>query len=226
MISGGCQRAYFNPLPSCEGRLSPKTMLRPKCLFQSTPLMRGETFSLTCYICVKRISIHSPHARGDVNRWITFTASAISIHSPHARGDLPPSAVRALQRHFNPLPSCEGRLYWHTYHCSNIYISIHSPHARGDICGICKRQSRSHFNPLPSCEGRPLDDLANIGKRLFQSTPLMRGETGQAGVARWANFISIHSPHARGDQKRIIAARRGGISIHSPHARGDTDRQA
>ena len=33
----------------------------------------------------------------------------ISIHSPHARGDPPLPRLRRRAHHFNPLPSCEGR---------------------------------------------------------------------------------------------------------------------
>ena len=56
---------------------------------------------------------------------------------------------------------------------------------------------------------------------IFQSTPLMRGETD----TRFKGFrdadISIHSPHARGDKLQALEPRAEKISIHSPHARGD-----
>ena len=55
--------------------------------FQSTPLMRGETGSQADF-----------KAKFD-----------ISIHSPHARGDLLSQVPRKAKGHFNPLPSCEGR---------------------------------------------------------------------------------------------------------------------
>ena len=79
--------SHFNPLPSCEGRryyekLSPNAML-----FQSTPLMRGETIT-------KRLKL---------------SELLISIHSPHARGDSLGIVCNMIRRHFNPLPSCEGR---------------------------------------------------------------------------------------------------------------------
>ena len=41
------------------------------------------------------------------------------------------------------------------------------------------------------------DAAAIIG--LFQSTPLMRGETGDKALYEQRIKISIHSPHARGD---------------------------
>ena len=62
--------------------IEPKTFL-----FQSTPLMRGETlWSIQIAGCSK-ISIHSPHARGDADYLYPDSKHPISIHSPHARGD-------------------------------------------------------------------------------------------------------------------------------------------
>ena len=55
----------------------------------------------------------------------------------------------------------------------------------------------------------------------FQSTPLMRGETGAQVGPDAAFAISIHSPHARGDEIKIRMRSSLRISIHSPHARGD-----
>ena len=40
------------------------------------------------------------------------------------------------------------------------------------------------------------------------------------GIVKMLN-ISIHSPHARGDYRRIMDFISHDISIHSPHARGD-----
>ena len=85
----------------------------------------------------------------------------------------------------------------------------------------------------------PLDVLP------FQSTPLIRGETEGLLSALLKLIISIHSPHTRGDGRRIslytasiyISIRSpltrgdrqehgdhgsGRISTHSPHARGDS----
>ena len=57
------------------------------------------------------ISIHSPHARGDISQYQYTPAATISIHSPHARGDVLGLLSRAKRKR----------------------ISIHSPHARGDV---------------------------------------------------------------------------------------------
>ena len=77
---------------------------------------------------------------------------------------------------FNPLPSCEGRLY------------LHAPFGDG-----------TYFNPLPSCEGRLTVHTPILLTTSFQSTPLMRGETYKGLAPKKRKEISIHSPHARGD---------------------------
>ena len=44
---------------------------------------------------------------------------------------------------------------------------------------------------------------AFLMQKIFQSTPLMRGETWyDSAVQRHKILISIHSPHARGDKDK------------------------
>ena len=151
----------------------------PFTLFQSTPLMRGETSTATAKAPNADISIHSPHARGDRvpvpmrGRWRT-----ISIHSPHARGDDADADGRTRGGHFNPLPSCEGRLY-----CSTRMLTP------------------ANFNPLPSCEGRPYAALDWLtGGPISIHSPHARGDKERRARAFGSLQISIHSPHARGDK--------------------------
>ena len=79
----------------------------------------------------------------------------ISIHSPHARGDQ----------------------YGRVIAGAVATISIHSPHARGDEELLDFIMRDCNFNPLPSCEGRRRVVYATSYTSIFQSTPLMRGET-------------------------------------------------
>ena len=153
-LKAGVDR-YFNPLPSCEGRRVKPMIWRVGSLFQSTPLMRGETKLGLAKDYALRISIHSPHARGDLHG-TPFSHVGIPFQStPLMRGETRDQG-RAAGRadHFNPLPSCEGRLR-------------------------AARNSRlnQNFNPLPSCEGRLTIAGCGHGVFVFQSTPLMRGET-------------------------------------------------
>ena len=123
----------FNPLPSCEGRRSVALAVELFLLISiHSPHARGDLYSLSSLSrCV--ISIHSPHARGDRVLRHALASTRISIHSPHARGDAFCSTSALYSLNFNPLPSCEGR---HTL-----------PLRRG--------AHPWYFNPLPSCEGRP-----------------------------------------------------------------------
>ena len=173
----GC---HFNPLPSCEGRLNITPFGPMTKKFQSTPLTRGETIARAAGLDKDLISIHSPHARGD------------PFLERLGRG----------KAHFNPLPSCEGRL---------------------------RRDERSAL--IPTFQSTPLMRGETLGSKLlialvqFQSTPLMRGETLLLRIASKLRFISIHSPHARGDIHSCYHIK-GFIRFQStPLMRGETMRK-
>ena len=258
--------------------------------FQSTPLIRGATQPLLLLAYARLISIHAPHTRGDTcnrssaqySRYFNPRPSyegrrdsqdnmrpprSISIHAPHTRGDAQrqlddervmsfqstplirgatwsPISGRCLPCYFNPRPSYEGR-----------------PRS-------CTRSfSRLHFNPRPSYEGRPMQTGTASRKRIFQSTPLIRGATRTLSTSsspvllfqstplirgathprpvvrqRLVDFnprpsyegrpqlsplmetsisISIHAPHTRGDCTAVEIGLSTSISIHAPHTRGD-----
>ena len=121
----------------------------------SAPLSRGETCRKSHFRGEQRaISIHSSLTKRDQVIGLTVRIHAISIHSPLTRGDA-----------FSSLDT------------PALYISIHSPLTRGDssICFASTR--RGHFNPLPSYEGRLNAADPCMLEILFQSTPLIRGET-------------------------------------------------
>ena len=123
-------------------------------VFQSTPLMRGET----------HIPFHKHHN------------SLISIHSPHARGDDCSLIIALYWFNFNPLPSCEGRRRSSRQQQTRQLISIHSPHARGDRAYSLTPFIHAISIHSPHARGDILfrHCLRDSG---FQSTPLMRGET-------------------------------------------------
>ena len=151
--------------------------------FQSTPLTRGETRVQAVVQFIRKISIHSPHTRGDCADSASATTIKISIHSPHTRGDF-----FRYRDHIEPQPisihSPHTRgdcLVFAITYCQ-VAISIHSPHTRGDAGWQSGLMHRSYFNPLPSYEGRR--------KGLHPSSVSME--------------ISIHSPHTRGDAPRAV----------------------
>ena len=148
-------RRHFNPLPSCEGRQHDgNKSLGCIAISIHSPHARGDVKWVGCSDCEGGISIHSPHARGDKCFHDPLIGRPISIHSPHARGDASLAGQQDRRDHFNPLPSCEGRQ-----------------------AGSGQAQITIHFNPLPSCEGRLTVTINDGADKQFQSTPLMRGET-------------------------------------------------
>ena len=125
-------------------------------------------------------------------------------------------------KHFNPLPSHEGRRrVRHLEACASVLFQS-TPLTRGEtgqlvIHAVKQRDFNplpSHegrrgdmrilaidpdFNPLPSHEGRPSHTASCRPALTFQSTPLTRGETSGVRDTPRLLRISIHSPHTRGD---------------------------
>ena len=134
----------------------------------------------------------------------------------------PANRYTSHSRHFNPLPSYEGRRRKRSHERWLDQQFQSTPLMRGETARW--RQvpwTYCHFNPLPSYEGRPYPELVNVNNvdfnplpscegrpcpypayivpNPFQSPPLMRGET-RGDVRIFDNLpISIHSPHTRGD---------------------------
>ena len=192
-------------------------------LFQSTPLMRGETTENFIQCTFAMISIHSPHARGDALRQ---TAPAGYRHFnplPSCEGRPEKPSASASAGNFNPLPSCEGRLTATGLLHIDSEISIHSPHARGDYPGLMAGAFFIYFNPLPSCEGR----LRNIYERRrpgdFNPLPSYEGRPHRAHrYAERFNFNPLPSYEGRLCIAMFLLLQPE-ISIHSPHTRGDYD---
>ena len=171
---------YFNPLPSCEGRLFPSGTRQPSVPFQSTPLMRGETGCQGMH--GRMVYYFNPLPSCEGRRCTFFFCAkmrAISIHSPHAREDETIRQQNAMLADFNPLPSCEGRQL-----------------------KLKPDNITNNFNPLPSCEGRRL--FMTFWLIMMNFNPLPSCEGRRHFWRRYWNdtTISIHSPHARGDPWR------------------------
>ena len=123
----------FQSTPLMRGETSGSIIgVSLRTTFQSTPLMRGETNAMRMSLRGPAISIHSPHARGDL------TSACCSMHRlnfnplPSCEGRRVSSTEREVISYFNPLPSCEGRRNGISTFSAGSSISIHSPHARGD----------------------------------------------------------------------------------------------
>ena len=192
--------------------------------FQSTPLTRGETRRAALWRGQNLISIHSPHARGD----ITCTAGASNRRkfqsTPLMRGETIngiDNGIRAIQ--FQSTPLMRGETVNEATERQGLAISIHSPHARGDTGFRFLHGFGKQFQSTPLMRGETvMPGHLRSEPTLFQSTPLMRGETS-SGIRLPATAEKFQStPLMRGETRN---RRRGRtyqhISIHSPHARGD-----
>ena len=152
-----------------------------------------------------RISIHSPHARGDLSKTGLTSQHAISIHSPHARGDPLSHVYVHRAKYFNPLPSCEGRPAARMREISGLMISIHSPHARGDNIGVTTNQQMIISIHSPHARGDKRNADSDRVTCRFQSTPLMRGETHGCMYSNINDAVFQSTPLMRGETSRLIA---------------------
>ena len=81
-------RKCFNPRPPCGGRLYLDSVWMGWNRFQSTPPMRRATDRSITWVNCEFVSIHAPHAEGDLAGEVRRGAQAqVSIHAPHAEGD-------------------------------------------------------------------------------------------------------------------------------------------
>ena len=151
IFTAGC----FNPLPSCEGRLSRRYTHDGRFCFNPLPSCEGRLIPFVEYDFSSDASIHFPLAWED-SRTDDNPALFVSLQST--------SLLRGKTIWLSPLRILEvlqstsllrGKT-WCRHHC---------PH-----CNLC-------FNPLPSCEGRLLVRSKCTMSEWLQSTSLLRGKT-------------------------------------------------
>ena len=146
-------RGGFNPRPSCEGRQGHCKLLQRDTCFNPRPSCEGRRERAVADAERPAVSIHAPHARGDLRGLARPASEPVSIHAPHARGD-DEGAVghRPVQVSIHaPHARGDGTAY---YLPDRSNVSIHAPHARGDRCLPFSTSQTTRFNPRPSCEGR------------------------------------------------------------------------
>ena len=150
---------------------------------------------------------------------------SISIHSPHARGDLARLPLSAQQRDFNPLPSCEGRLLSKIKGSQADFISIHSPHARGDSVRGPGRRGTCGFQSTPLMRGETRHKThAEQVIAISIHSPHARGDNILNSHLSYIG-ISIHSPHARGDVSQVNLNSDGTVFQSTPLMRGETEHE-
>ena len=130
----------------------------------------------------------------------------ISIHAPHARSDLddvPPSYPVLFQSTL----LMRGATKCHGLFAERPDISIHAPHARSDNRSRSVVICLSNFNPRSSCEERPDGRFPRALRVQFQSTLLMRGATRlpEGRVSQSHHFNPRSSCEERHSKANILA---------------------
>ena len=126
-------RLYFNPLPSSEGRLRQVTCTIRMTHFNPLPSSEGRRVQRRCRLQRRALQSTSLIRGKTLKNPAKSIHQITSIHFPHPREDSSNGKRRGTHKHFNPLPSSEGRLYrrFKRYNFRN--TSIHFPHPREDI---------------------------------------------------------------------------------------------
>ena len=104
-----------------------------------------------------------------------YRTEAISIRSPLTRGDTARRTLATTARHFNPLPSYEGRPAAPSGQsiCGN-FNPLPSYEGRPSGCCMIATSSRN-FNPLPSYEGRLVQHVLFLHQNNFNPLPSYEG---------------------------------------------------
>ena len=121
--------------------------------FQSTPLMRGATF--TCPLDFRHLKCFNPR--------------------PSCEGRLCRSRYTPRPLLFQSTPLMRGATAGMTINQMRIDVSIHAPHARGDDSFSDSQTAGGCFNPRPSCEGRPAADYFSSWPVCFNPRPSCEG---------------------------------------------------
>ena len=134
---------------------------------------------------------------------IATTVKDVSIHAPHAEGDMGATVGSVIPTKFQSTPPMRRATVRHRQDGHQSQVSIHAPHAEGDPCGDGAEEASGRFNPRPPCGGRLRPLVFSRFEESFQSTPPMRRATGSTASKRRTYLVSIHAPHAEGDWRTM-----------------------
>ena len=127
----------------------------------------------------------------------------------------------SLNRNFNPLPPCGGRLSASvSYLHQSVFQSTPSVWRETEIF-ICMRNGFNYFNPLPPCGGRLSGDELRDTVGNFNPLPPCGGRRTGCPTMPHIHHISIHSLRVEGDAADLAPNPPFGISIHSLRVEGD-----
>ena len=126
------QSENFNPLPSCEGRHRRTRLSFSSSTFQSTPLIRGETYKASVQTSAEPDFNPLPSCEGRREESAASITVTAFQSAPLMRGETCSGLMRMLPLAFQSTPLMRGETIEDEYAAFCLDISIHSPHARGD----------------------------------------------------------------------------------------------
>ena len=165
----------------------------------STPLMRGETALVERAKSDDCISIHPPSCEGRPSCVSDVCDQlSISIHSPHARGDLQ-NQVAALQgMTFQSAPLMRGETLNIRDGASTRSFQS-TPLMRGETQNQVAALQGMTFQSTPLTQGETRHDgLKQRHVLISIRSPHARGDCNRGDLLSFL-LISIHSPHTMGD---------------------------
>ena len=118
-----------------------------------------------------------PSCEGRHDKLVVDILSLTFQSTPLMRGETMISADGGFFLKFQSTPLMRGETMGGKGILAVFVISILSPLTRGDSARPRNAPGRWYFNPLPSYEGRLSAGVPLQCLQVFQSTPLMRGET-------------------------------------------------
>ena len=172
---------YFNPRPPCGGRPEAEATRSLIQAFQSTPPVRGATYTVPEDADIYDISIHAPRAGGDGRRNNPCAISKNFNPRPPCGGRHMPFLFGKQFENFNPRPPCGGRLIRGYAVRRERGISIHAPRAGGDYCNVGRYRDALISIHAPRAGGDVHILRFGICGQRFQSTPPVRGATPAGG---------------------------------------------
>ena len=128
----------------------------------------------------------------------------------------------ARKRLFQSTPPMRRATFASMAQTMEVRVSIHAPHAEGDTGNELPDMFAHWFQstpPMRRATGLQTSELPDRWK--FQSTPPMRRATLPSPALRLVIPVSIHAPHAEGDDEPLALVQLDQVSIHAPHAEGD-----
>ena len=190
----------FQSTPPTQGATKLQTRLVIPQPFQSTPPTQGAT--KTKRPCTMFPQFQStPPTQGATHFQIFQRRIRRFQSTPPTQG-----ATRAIRHSgsthggFNPRPPRRGRHGCGITSVRGVQVSIHAPHAGGDNIPWAVNDWRRMFQSTPPTQGATRSGPSSAPSlTLFQSTPPTQGATMSRLLQKESNIVSIHAPHAGGD---------------------------